>query len=180
MVAVKMDGMIGHGEIAHTHAHSITEPYGKRIDTGKHAAVPRPHIEVGHLVDFRKIAARINPICAHDENEVTIDRTESSITRVHDEHSHHAHRHLHHLVGMWVVHEGTTFRELEFIDKGFAGGDMRLGKPSDPVHAVGQYHAMPVHGGVFRQFVCDKDADLVAFDDFNCRAGRLPIVAPEV
>ena len=27
---------------------------------------------------------------------------------VHDEHAHHAHRHLHHLVGVRVVHEGAA------------------------------------------------------------------------
>ena len=44
-------------------------------------------------------------IGAHDEGEVAVDAAEARVLGVHDEHAHHAHGHLHHLVGMRVVHE---------------------------------------------------------------------------
>ena len=39
---------------------------------------------------------------------------------------------------------------------------------------------MPVHGRVLRQLVGDEDADLVALDRLDGRAGRLAVVAPQM
>src|SRR5262245_65171266 len=73
VVAVQMDRVVGHGEIAHAHAHAVAEPHGPGVDAGEHAAVPRPHVEVGHLRDLRQISPGIDQVGAHDEYEVTID-----------------------------------------------------------------------------------------------------------
>ena len=97
-----------------------------------------------------------------------------------DEHPHHAHRHLDHLVGMRVVHEGAGFHEVELVDEGLADRDMRLRQSADAVHAGRQDHTVPVDGRMFRQLVGDEDADAVAFDRLDCRARRLAVIAPEV
>jgi hypothetical protein len=117
---------------------------------------------------------------AHHEDEVAIDAPEVLVARMHDEHAHHAHAHLHHFVGVRVVHEGAACLELELVDEGLAGLDMRLGEAADAVHAARNQHAMPMHARVLRKLVGDEDADLVAFDAFDGRAGRLAVIAPQM
>src|SRR6516162_437989 len=146
MVAVQMDRVVGHGEIAHAHAHAVAEPHRHRIDAGKHAAVPGPHVEVGHLRDLRQIGPGIDQVGAHDEHEVAIDAAKFRVARVNDEHAHHAHRHLHHLVRVGVVHERAALLHFELVDEGLSWLDVRLRHPADPVHSVRQQHAVPVHG----------------------------------
>ena len=107
-------------------------------------------------------------------------RRKRRVLGMHDERAHHAHRHLHHLVGMRVVHEGAAALELELVDEGLAHRDMRLGEAADAVHAVRQQHAVPMHGGVLGQLVGDEDADLVAFDRLDGRARRLAVIAPQL
>ena len=97
-----------------------------------------------------------------------------------DDHAHHAHGHLHHLVGMRVVHEGAAFLQLELVDEGLAGLDMRLVQAADAVHAVRHDHAVPMHGGMFGKAIGDEDADLVALDRLDRRSRRLAVVAPQV
>src|SRR5204863_11728 len=116
-VAVQMDRVIGHGEIADAHAHAIAKPYRQRIDPGEYAAVERPHIKIGHLGDLGQIGAGIDQIGAHDEDEVAVDAVELGVARMHHEYSHHAHGHLHHLVGVRVVHEGAALFQLELVDE---------------------------------------------------------------
>jgi hypothetical protein len=99
---------------------------------------------------------------------------------MHDDHAHHAHRHLNHLVGMRMVHERPALLHLELVDKGLAGRDVRLVQAADAVHAARNDHAVPVHGGVFGQSVGDEDADLVAFDRLDGRPRRLAVIAPEI
>src|SRR3982074_2045636 len=99
---------------------------------------------------------------------------------MHDDHSHHAHGHLDHLVRMRVVHEGAAVLHLEFVDEGLAGLDMRLAKAAYPVHPARQDKTLPMDGRMLRQFVGDEDADLVALDGLDGRARRLTVVAPEM
>ncbi len=179
-VPVQMDGMIRHAQVADTHADLVAEAHRQRIDSGKHAAVPGPHVEVGHLVDLRQVGAGIDVVGAHDEDEVAVDRPERLVARMHDEHAHHAHRHLHHLVRMRVVHERPARLDLEFVDEGLARLDVRLIEAAHSVHSVRHDHAVPVHRGVFGQFVGDEDAHLVAFDRFDGWTRSLPVVAPQV
>ena len=106
-------------------------------------------------------------------------RLNARILGMHDERAHHPHCHLHHLVGMRVVHEGAAAIEHELVDEGLAHGDMRLGQPADAVHAVRQQHAVPMHGRVLGQLVGNEDADLVALDRLDGRTGRLAVIAPQ-
>ena len=106
-------------------------------------------------------------------------RLKARVLGMHDERAHHPHRHLHHLVGMRVVHEGAAAIEHELVDEGLADGDVRLGQPADAVHAVRQQHAVPMHGRVLGQFVGNEDADLVALDRLDGRTGRLAVIAPQ-
>ena len=99
---------------------------------------------------------------------------------MHDEQAHHAHRHLHHLVGMRVVHEGPAVLQLEFVDEGLARRDVRLVQSADAVHAVRHDHAVPMNGGVLGQSIGDEDANLVALDRFEGRTRRLAVVAPQM
>ncbi|GCC47755.1 hypothetical protein chiPu_0032058, partial [Chiloscyllium punctatum] len=128
----------------------------------------------------RQIGAGIDEIRAHDEDEVAVDRPEGLVPGVDNEHAHHAHRHLHHLVRVRVVHERPARLDLEFVDEGLAGFDVRLVEAAHPVHAVRYDHAVPVHGGMLGQLVGDEDPDLVAFDRLDGRTGRLPVVSPQV
>src|ERR1700680_2114570 len=103
-----MDWVICHGEIPHAYPHAIPEAHHERVDAGEHAAVPRPHVEVRHLRDLRQVGAWVDEVRAHDENEVAVNAIWVSAARVDDEHPHHAHCHLHHLVGVRVIHERPT------------------------------------------------------------------------
>src|SRR5204863_6726680 len=145
LMTVKVDRVVGHGEVCDAHARTIIQSYWQDIDAGEHAAVPRPHVEIGHLVDLRQIGAGVDEIAAHDEDEVAIDGAEGGIARVHDEHAHHTHRHLHHLVGMRVIHEGPASLQLELVDEGLAGLDVGLGQPADAIHAARHDQAVPGH-----------------------------------
>ena len=55
-----------------------------------------------------------------------------------------------------------------------------MGEAADAVHAARNQHAVPMHAGVLGKLVGDEDADLVAFDAFDGRAGRLTVIAPEM
>jgi hypothetical protein len=58
----------------------------------------------------------------------TIDPVQRGIARMDDESAHHAHRHLHRLVGVRVIHEGAARAQLELVDEGLARLDLRLGE----------------------------------------------------
>ena len=74
----------------------------------------------------------------------------------------------------------STDPELKLVDKGLARLDVRLGQAADAVHAARYQHAVPMHAGVLGKLVGDEDADLVASDAFDGRAGRLTVIAPEM
>jgi hypothetical protein len=48
------------------------------------------------------------------------------------------HRHLHHFVGVRVVHEGPALHQLKLVDEGLVDTDMGLSKSADTVHAARQ------------------------------------------
>ena len=125
-------------------APTLAAAHGEVVDPREHAAVPGPEVEVAHGGHFRRIAPRIDVIGVDEEHEVAIHRHEFRVLRMHDEKAHHAHRHLHHLVGVRVVHEGARLLHLELVDEGLAHGDLRLREAADPVHAVGQQNSVPV------------------------------------
>ena len=180
MVTVQMDRMVGHGEISHPDADAVALARDEVVDAGEGPAVPCPEIEFGHGHDLGHVAAGIDVIGVEEEDEVAVDPHELRIARVNDEKAHHAHRHLHHLVCVRVVHERSALLQNEFIDEGLAGLDVRLRQATDTVHAVGKQHAVPMHGGVLGQLVRHKDADFVALDGLDGRAGRLAVVTPQM
>jgi hypothetical protein len=172
-----MPGPRGHAEIAHSHTHAITLAYHQMVDAREHTAVPGPQIEVGHGVDLGHVTSCIDVVGADEKDEIAIDPHEFRITRMNDERAHHAHCHLHHLIGMWVVHEGAALLQHELVDKGLARFDLRLGQPADAIHAARQQHAVPMDRGVLGQSVGDEEADLIAFDRLDRRPRRLAVVA---
>src|SRR6478736_326993 len=126
VVPMHMHRVGGHGEIAHPDAHAIVEPHWHDINGRKDPRVARPDIEVSHLSDLRQGGAGVEPVGTHDEDEVPIGAAEVRVLWVDDDHAHHAHGHLHHLIGMGVVHEGTAALEHELVDEGPVHRDVRL------------------------------------------------------
>ena len=84
-----------------------------------------------------------------------------------DPKTHHAHRHLRHLVGVRVVHKGAGAAGFKFVHKGFTHGNGGLVQTRYAVHAVGQALAVPMNTGVLGQLIRDKNAYPVAFHHFN-------------
>ena len=95
-----------------------------------------------------------------------------------DEHAHHAHGHLHHLIGVRVVHERAGFHQVELVDIGLAGRDRLVGQAAHPVHARGQDHAVPMDRGVLGQLVGHEYAHPVALDRLDRRTGGLTVISP--
>ncbi|MND63945.1 hypothetical protein D3C80_552650 [compost metagenome] len=173
-----VDRVVGHGQVADPHPHSVVFRHDQRIDAGKHPAVPGPEIKIGHLHDTGHVTSRIDVEGAEQEHEVPVHRHERRVLGMHDEKAHHPHGHLHHLVGMRVVHEGAGFHEIELVNEGFADRDMRLRQAADTVHARRQDHAVPVNRRMFGQFVSDEDTHPVTLHSFDGRAGGLAVVTP--
>ena len=111
-------------------------PDHERIDTGKYAAIPGPHIELGHGVDTRRVAAGIDIISHHNEQEIAIHPMLVRIARMHDQAAVHAHDHLHHFIRMRVIHEGARFGHYKFVDESFSGFDLWLIQTTHAVHAI--------------------------------------------
>ena len=97
-----------------------------------------------------------------------------------DPQTHHAHGHLRHLIGVWVVHEGSRPARHKLVHKGLSHRDLFLVQTANTVHAIGQALAVPMHSGVLRQFVRHKNPHLVTLDHLNGRAGALAVVTPHV
>ncbi len=179
-MAVQVNGVVGHGEVAHADAHALAGARHQRGDAGKGAAVPGPEVEVEHGVDLGHARSGIDVVGVDEKGVVAIDRHLPRVFGMDDEQAHRAHGHLHHFVSVRVVHEGAAFAQLEFIDEGLAGRDLRLRQPAHAVHAVGQDEAVPVHRGVLGQLVGDEQAHAVAFHRFDGGAGAGAVVAPEL
>src|SRR5262249_43576274 len=180
MVPVHVNWMVCHGEIGDPNAHTISLAYRHVIDAGEHPRVESPQIEVEHLCDLGHVTAGVDTEGTEHEDEGAIDAHKVGIARMDYDHAQHPHRHLHHLVGMRVIHEGSALLQLELVDEGLAGSDVRLGQATDAIHAGWHQHAVPVHRCVLWKVVGDKDADLIALHSLDGRAGRLAIVSPQV
>ena len=102
-VAVQMDRMIGHAEIAATDAHAVALAADDGIDAGEDAAVPGPEVEVQHRVDTRRAAARLDIVGIEQEDEIAIDAILLRIFRMRDPETHHAHCHLRDFIGKLTV-----------------------------------------------------------------------------
>src|SRR5262249_14777725 len=146
VVTMHVDGVVGHGEICDTHPHAIALAHRQMIDAGEDTRVKGPEIEVEHLGDLGQKTAGIDAERSQHEHKVAIDAHERWIARMHDEHPHHAHGHLHHLVGVRVVHEGSALGEHELVNECPSRHNVRLGHAPDAIHAARHEHAVPVHG----------------------------------
>ncbi len=182
LVAVQVHRVVGHRQVAHADADLVVLPDDQRIDAGKDAAVPGPQVEVEHRHDLRRVAAGIDVVGREQETEVAVDLVDQRmlVLRMGDPETHHAHRHLHHLVGVRVVHEGAGAARHELVDEGLARRNARLRQAGDAVHAVGQPLAVPVDAVQFAQLVGDEDANPIAFDHFDRRPRALAVVAPQM
>ena len=93
---------------------------------------------------------------------------------------HHSHRHLYHLVGVRVIHEGTRTSRHKFIDERLAGRNTRLSQTDDAIHPRRQALPMPMHRSDLWQLVGHEDAHAVPLDDLDGRTRTLTVVAPKV
>src|SRR5882762_1823603 len=177
---VHMDGVVRHCEIADADANTVARARYQRVDAGKDAAVPRPQVEVRHFACAWRGRTGLDVVTRHDEHEVAVYLELADVLGMNDEEPHHSHRHLHHFIGVRVVHVGTRPWQHELVDESLAGLDVWLRKSAHTVHAVGKQHAVPVHGRVLRQLVGHEDAHAVAFHRFDGGAGARAVVAPEV
>jgi hypothetical protein len=157
LVAVQVDRVVGHRQVAHADAH-LVQAHHQRVDAGEDAAVPAPQVEVEHGHDLRRVAAGIDVVGVEQEAEVAVDLVDQRVLAlgVRDPEAHHAHRHLHHLVGMRVVHEGAGAARHELVDEGLARRDAGLVQAGHAVHAVGQALAVPVDAGELASLLVTK------------------------
>ena len=102
-----VDRVVGHRQVSATHPYPVALRHHQGVDVGEDPAIPRPEVEVRHLHDSWDEGARVDVVGGQEEGKVPVNRHERRIARVHDEEAHHAHRHLHHLVRVRVVHEGA-------------------------------------------------------------------------
>ncbi len=180
VVAVHVDRVVGHRQVADAHPHVVAPADHQRVDARKDTAVPGPQVEVRHLHDPRDIGARVDVEGVQHDEEVAVDAAEGRILGVHDEHAHHAHGHLGHLVGVRMVHEGARLDEVELVGVGLAGRDGGAAQPVHAVHSRGNDEPVPMHCRGLGQPVGHEDADPVAFHGLDRRAGRGAVVAPEM
>lgn len=177
-VAVNVQRVARHAQVRAADADAVVLGDDQRCRPGIRPAVEREEIEVEHDVRVGAVRARVDRPHVREDAEVAIERLGASRPRVGDEEPHHAQGHLRRLVRVGVVHERAVLPHAELVDVGLAGRDVGLEQSADAVHPVRQEDAVPVDGRVFRQPVRDVDADVVALDDLDRRAGSAAVVAP--
>src|SRR6266545_7847219 len=104
LVAVQMDRMARHAEVSDPDPDAVALPDDQRIDAGEDAAVERPDVEIEHGRRVRRVSPRVDVPAVHEERKIPVHPPEVGVFRMDDEKPHHAHRHLHHLVGVRVIH----------------------------------------------------------------------------
>ena len=137
--SVDMDRMVGHRQVAHPDPYAITQACDDRTDRRIHGAVKSPDIEIKHGVDIGCFASWLHIEGIEQEAIIPIhlgDEWVRCFGMCHPE-SHHAHRHLGHFIGMWVIHERARPLGDEFIDEGFPDRNGLLVQPADTIHAIG-------------------------------------------
>nr|ABZ07606.1 hypothetical protein ALOHA_HF4000ANIW137K11ctg4g7 [uncultured marine microorganism HF4000_ANIW137K11] len=180
LVAVQVDGMVGHAEVADADTHPLVQPSHHGGDTWKHAAVESPEIVLQHGRHLGRVTAGVDIIGVDEEDIVPVHAHEIGVFRVRDPEPHHAHGHLHHFVGVRMVHKGAGTLGLELIDKGLAGRDRRLREAAHAVHAVGQALPVPVDAGCLRQAIGDVDAHTIPLHHLDRRPRALAVVTPQM
>ena len=179
-MAVDVDGVVGHGEVAETDAHLVVLADHQRVYAGEDAAVPAPDVEVQHGHGLGGVGTGIYVVGVEQEHKVAVHFVDQRVLGlgVGDPETHHAHGHLGHLVRMRVVHKCAGPPRYKLVNKGLAGIDSFLIQSRHAVHAIGQSLTVPVNTGVFGQFVGDEDAHAVALHHLYRGAGALAVVAP--
>src|SRR6266496_1002682 len=69
-VAMNVNRMTRHREIAHPDSHPVVQSHDHRIDSRKHAAIEVEQVEFEHRADFWGEAARIDVVVVEQEHEV--------------------------------------------------------------------------------------------------------------
>ena len=134
-----VDRVVCHRQVANAHANLVSLIHDQRINVGENPAVPCPQVEIRHRHDARHICSRINIKGVQHDQEITINWHERWVLGVNNEHTHHTHSHLGHLVSVRVIHESTRLDQIELIDECFAGFDAGMAKANHTVHARRQY-----------------------------------------
>ena len=168
-MAMYVYGMVGHGQVTNAHANLVAQLDVEGVNARKQAAVPRPQVKVNHGHDFWRGAAGLNVVGVEQETEVSVHLANvvAVLLGVCDPRAHHAHGHLRHFIGMWVVHECARAARYKLIHKGFTGSYGWLVQAGYTVHPIGQALTVPMHAGVLRQAVGHKQANLVTLYNLN-------------
>ncbi len=136
IITVHMDRVIGHRQVTKTNTDLFTFATHEMVQPWKNPTIPAPDIKIEHRIDFGYIRTRRNIKCIDQKNKVAINTHEIWVFWMNHKKAHHAHGHLHHFIGMRVVHERAALLELELIDERLAGFDMRLCQSTDAIHAA--------------------------------------------
>lgn len=124
-IAVEVDWMAVHAEVAVADPHPLISADNKRTGTGIDFSVKGEIIEIeGNRIRSR-CAGRNAPLLEKDR-KVPVDRRIFRFFGMDDKKSHEAKPHLDHLVIMGMVHVGPMLAERELISEGLAARDRRL------------------------------------------------------
>ena len=109
---------------------------------------------------------------------VVIDARLVRLVGMRDEEADLAQHFLHRAVR--VIEKRAFLMDGEFVSVFFAGWNRFLADPRDAVLFDGNFQAVPVHGGGFRQAIFEDDADAVALIDLDRGTGAASVVTPGV
>ena len=135
IITMHVNGMVGHGQIAYPDADFVVFADDQRVDAGEHPAVPAPEIKVRHCHDFWHVGAGSYVVGVEQKHKIAVNAHEGWVFGMHDEHSHHAHRHLHHFIGVRMIHKRTALHEIKLVDKRHAGFDLGMREAAYAIHA---------------------------------------------
>jgi hypothetical protein len=79
---------------------------------------------------------------------------------------------------MRVVPVGTGIGDGELVDEGRAGRDRLLGQMRHAIHGIRHAQAVPMHRGLFREPVVDRDTQALALAHADRRARHPVVVRP--
>src|SRR5262249_41034190 len=120
-MAMQVDRVAGHAQIRDAHPHPVALAHYQVVDPREHPGVPSPYVEIQHGGDLRHVGTGFKIEIVHNEDEIAVDTAKLRVAGMDNEGAHHAHGHLHHLVGVRVVHVGSALRELELVNDGLPG-----------------------------------------------------------
>jgi hypothetical protein len=78
-VAVQVDRVVGHRQVADADAHLVALAHHQRVDAREDAAVPAPQVEVEHRHDLRRGAAGLDVVGVEQEAEVAVDLVDQRV-----------------------------------------------------------------------------------------------------